>query len=52
MTAAEWLACNDPKLMLEFLHCKISERKLRLFASPVVGGFGTCCSMKEVGKLS
>ena len=32
MTEAEWLACNDPKPMLEFLHGKASERKLRLYA--------------------
>src|SRR5262249_2721605 len=32
MTEAEWLACTDPELMLEFLRDKGSERKLRLFA--------------------
>jgi hypothetical protein len=30
MTEQEWLACTDPKLMLEFLQGKVSERRLRL----------------------
>ncbi len=32
MTEAEWLACVDPTLMLEFLRDKTSDRMLRLFA--------------------
>jgi hypothetical protein len=32
MTEAEWLACNDPTPMLDFLRGQASERKLRLFA--------------------
>jgi len=32
MTEAEWVACTDPKLMLEFVRGKASDRKLRLFA--------------------
>src|SRR5262249_38060162 len=32
MTETEWLACNDPRPMLDFLRGKASQRKLRLFA--------------------
>lgn len=31
MTEAEWLACTDPKPMLDFIQPRASERKLRLF---------------------
>src|SRR5688500_8688587 len=30
MTEAEWLACTEPRLMLEFLRGKANERKARL----------------------
>lgn len=32
MIEAEWLACRDPKAMLDFLRGRVSERKSRLFA--------------------
>ena len=32
MNDAEWLACDDPDRMLEFMSDRASERKLRLFA--------------------
>jgi hypothetical protein len=32
MTEAEWLACGDPTPMLVFLHGRVWDRKLRLFA--------------------
>jgi hypothetical protein len=32
MTESEWQTCTDPKLMLEFLKGRVSDRKLRLFA--------------------
>src|SRR5438105_15548485 len=36
MTEAEWLACTDPKPMLELLRGRGSARKLRLFACACV----------------
>src|SRR5262245_39629450 len=32
VTEAEWVACTDPQVMLEFLRGKATDRKLRLFA--------------------
>ena len=37
MTEAEWLACADPNVLLDHLHGKVSERKLRLFACACCG---------------
>ena len=31
MTEAEWLACEDPELMMEHLRGRVSDRKLQLF---------------------
>ena len=36
MTEHEWLACTDPKPMLEFVRGKASDRKLRLFTCACV----------------
>ena len=32
MTEAEWLACDDPRQMIDFLRNEVSDRKLRMFA--------------------
>jgi hypothetical protein len=37
MNEAEWLACTDPRVMLDYLRGKASERKLRLFAKACFG---------------
>jgi hypothetical protein len=36
MTGAEWLACTDPKPMLEFLTGRASDRKFQLFSAACV----------------
>src|SRR5687768_9391094 len=36
MTEAEWLKCNDPDRMLDFLDERVPARKLRLFACACV----------------
>jgi hypothetical protein len=33
MTEAEWLACEEPGKLLSFVHEKVTDRKLRLFAT-------------------
>ncbi len=35
MTEQQWLDCSNPRPMLEFLHDKSSERKLRLFSASI-----------------
>jgi hypothetical protein len=37
VTEAEWQACADPDALLEHLHGRLSERKLRLFACACCG---------------
>lgn len=37
MTEAEWLACADPRDLMEYLHGQLTERKLRLFACACCG---------------
>ena len=44
MNEEEWLTCNYPMPMLEFLQGKASDRKLRLFAS-------SCCLHQSVWRL-
>ena len=43
MTEAEWNACADPTLMLEFLRGKASDRKLQLFCC-------ACCLGNEIAQ--
>jgi len=47
MTEAEWLACNDPAMMLDCLRGKASGRKLRLFACACVQRMHRQCWPEE-----
>jgi hypothetical protein len=47
MTEEEWLAATDPRPMLEFLRGRMSDRKLRLFASTICRQFTSSVAIKE-----
>jgi hypothetical protein len=40
MTESEWLACDDARVMVEFIRDRLSDRKARLFAC-VAAGMGS-----------
>ena len=50
MTEQEWLKCSDPKLLLAFLECKVSNRKLRLFACGIARSLWPHISQPHIRK--
>jgi hypothetical protein len=50
MTEAQWLACTDPKRMLDFVRGKASERKPRLFARACRSSLWDFLSQKDTGR--
>jgi hypothetical protein len=52
VTEQEWLACNDPTPMLEFLRGKASDRKFLMFAVNGLKGTRELCDERLLGLLA
>jgi hypothetical protein len=52
MTEAQWLACDDPGPMLEFLRGRASERKLRLFGCATCRDLDPSLSASEAARVA